>query len=901
MIGQVIGPYKVVASIGRGGMGEVFKGHDQKLNRDVALKILPPELAKDPERLARFQREARVLASLQHQNIAAIYGLEEAEGQPVLAMELAGGEDLSVRLERGPLPENEIDKITCQLARGLEYAHEQGIVHRDLKPANVKVSGEGAVKILDFGLARAFTADSVAEGEAESHSYQPTITQALTGSGTVLGTAAYMSPEQARGYEVDRRGDIWAFGVILYEMLTGERLFEGETATDTLAAVLHKEPAWDELEGKHPALLLQICRRCLEKDAKQRLRDIGEVRVALEGTGATVIGLSPSGLGIAPAGVAPARSNRLPWLAAGVLALVALGAVVAGVTGKLGPQLDPWPMVQSAVNLPEGMSLDLLPTEPGSVQVSPDGQYLCFAGVDSTGRSHIVIRHLAEGWYRVLNGTQSAAYLFWSADSREIGYYAGGSLWRAPINGGPALAVVPASNAKGGSWNQFDEILYAPTHTSSIFMVPATGGDPVEMTDLKQDEDFRSHRLPQWLPDGRHFQYVAVSRNPQSNLDCVVRIVEAATGQSTDLTATQTNAMFAEGHLIYPHDGVLMARPLSADMRSFTASAFPVISGVAAVQAAHLAAFAVGESGVLAYSAVDGGMSRGRLVRYSATGELVKDMGPIGAPLGMYLSPDGRHLCLSLADDRTGTFDLWQLDMKSGLSTRLTFESESEWAGIYAPDGKSLIVLSDRPGHASIYRVSTTGGGALEPLVVNKEDNYPGAFTPDGQSHYFTAADSTATLYLSVLDLESGAASRVHPGVSYAEGFPAVSPDGKLLAYTSSQTGDQEIFIEMIDQPEAQWRVSASGGNHARWSPAGDVLYFFDGAQAIVSVPVEIVAGGLNFGAAEPILTGLESSFTSPYDVDQSTGDLVTIRPLQDGKITSLQLVTGWQQLLQTD
>ena len=295
MIGRVIGPYEVSELIGRGGMGEVYRGRDTKLGREVALKVLPVELSKDADRLARFEREARVLASLQHQNIASIYGLEEVDGQPVLAMELALGEDLSTRLEAGPLPLNEVEKISRQLAKGMEFAHENGIVHRDLKPANVKVAGDGQVKILDFGLARAFAAETSSESGSGS-AFNATITQALTGAGTVLGTAAYMSPEQARGYEVDRRSDIWAFGVILYEMLTGTRLFEGVTATDTLASILNKEPDWDSLPEETPALLVQICQRCLVKDHQHRLRDIGEARVALEGSSTSVLGLSVESL-----------------------------------------------------------------------------------------------------------------------------------------------------------------------------------------------------------------------------------------------------------------------------------------------------------------------------------------------------------------------------------------------------------------------------------------------------------------------------------------------------------------------------------------------------------------------------------------------------------------------------
>ncbi len=903
MIGRVIGPYEVVASIGRGGMGEVFKARDQKLGRDVALKVLPPELAKDTERLARFQREARVLASLQHQNIAAIFGLEESDGQPVLAMELAAGEDLSTRLLKGPLPENEIEKISRQLAKGLEYAHEQGIVHRDLKPANVKVSGDGSVKILDFGLARAFTADSVAEGESESHSYQPTITQALTGSGTVLGTAAYMSPEQARGYEVDRRGDIWAFGVILYEMLTGDRLFEGETATDTLAAVLHKEPDWDALEGEHPALLLQICRRCLEKDAKQRLRDIGEVRVALEGTGSSVIGLSTASLN--PALVAPVTPVKalVPWIVAAALAIFAVGGVLAGYLGLIGPAPKPWPLVQSAVMLPPGLTLNLVPVTPGLAQVSPDGRYLAFAAIDSTGTSRVMVQNLAEGSVRGLNGTESASYIFWSPDSREVAFVTGGDhLLRTPINGGPTVQIALATNGKGGSWNQFDQVVYAPTHMSSIMMVPATGGEPVDVTRIDQDEGFRSHRLPQWLPDGKHFQYIAVSRgSADTDLDCTVRVVEAATGKSTDLLQTQSNALFADGHLLYPHDGILMARPLDLETIAFTGPAFPLLAGVLTMRPAHLSAFSANASGVLVYSESDSRLGESQLMRYTASGE---EIGPLGEPvmsIGFNFSPDGRFICLGIPDDRAGTLDLWQYDVQRELKTRITFAPESEWFAVYAPDGKWLAVLSDALGHAGLYRISAAAGGNLEPLLVNDEDNYPGSFTPDGTGLYFSSADSTGMMRLNLLDLESGDAIRVHPGAQVSESAPAVSPDGNWLAYLSRETGSGEIFVESVDVGGGRWRVSASGGTHPRWSPGSDVIYYYDGSHSVQATSVKAVDGGLQFGQTRRVVSGVESSFVPTYAIDPVSGDIVTNRASRSRASSAIKLVTGWQNLLNRD
>jgi len=899
MIGRTIGPYEVVATIGRGGMGEVFKGRDLKLEREVALKVLPPELVMDTERLARFQREARVLAALQHQNIAAIYGLEETDGQPVLAMELAAGEDLSVRLLKGPLPDNEIEKITKQLARGLEYAHDQGIVHRDLKPANVKVSGEGTVKILDFGLARAFTADSVAEGEADSHSYQPTITQALTGSGTVLGTAAYMSPEQARGYEVDRRSDIWAFGVILHEMMTGQRLFEGETATDTLAAVLHKEPDWEALEAERPALLVQLCRRCLEKDQRQRLLDIGEARVALEGAGSTIIGMSAavgSDVVAAPSSI----RSRAPWLVAGILGVALIGALVAGMMGWLGPQAEPLPLVQVSVAVPEGMAAYLAPVGPGVVQVSPNGRYLCYTATDSTGIPRVVVRDLADGWSRTLKGTDGAVYPFWSYDSREVGFFDGSTqLMRVPINGGPAVRVTAATNVKGGSWNQFDEIVYAPTHTSSIVMVSATGGEPVDMTHLDQDENIRSHRLPFWLPDGKSFLYIAISKSDDNpDLDSTVRVVDAATGQSSDLMPVQSSVQFAAGHVLYPHDGLLMARPFDTGNFTFTGPATPVLDNVMVIRAAHLSGFSVSPAGVLAYVRSDAKQGLTQINRYLPDGTLVGPIGPPVLTVGFDYSPDGKTICLSLPDERTGTVDLWQFDIEREMRTRLTFETESEWGSAFAPDGTWLATLHDGRGHGGIYRIETRGGAALQPLLVNDQDNFPNSISPDGRWLYYSASDSLAVMRLGVLDLTTGEAGRLHPHAISRETQAYVSPDGKWLAYTSRETGSDEIFVEGVGTNASRWRVSAAGGMHPRWSPGADIIYYVGANQALTAVPIAHEGGGLRFGSPQQIMTGLEPSFNAPYTVDPVSGELAVSRAGSVNTSESMALVTGWTRLL---
>lgn len=899
MIGRTVGPYEITATLGRGGMGEVFKARDTKLDREVALKVLPADMAGDAERLARFQREAKVLASLQHQNIAAIYGFETVDGRPVLAMELAQGLDLSERLVKGPLPSDEVARIARQLARGLEYAHEQGIVHRDLKPANVKLAGDGTVKILDFGLARAFNADSVAEGDAVSDHFEATITQALTRSGSVLGTAAYMSPEQARGYEVDRRSDIWSFGVILLEMMTGERLFEGETATDTLAAVLHKEPDWAQLEAGQPPLLVQICRRCLEKEPRQRLRDIGEARVALEGASSSIMTLSASAA-VAALPQPRKRGAGLPWAVAAAATVACVAALLAGWSGVLGPKPPPPPVVQASVAVPAGMTPILSASAPGPLQVSPDGRSLCYSVLDSTGQARVVVRNLAEGWTRALSGDGGATYPFWSPDSREVGFMDGnGRLVRAHVNGGPAVQIVDASNVKGGSWNRDDRILYAPTHNSSILMVPATGGEPVDVTHLGRDENVRSHRFPYWLPGGRHFLYIAVMQSDvDPDLDSWLRVGDVETGESRDLMLVQSSVQYAAGHLLYVLDGLLMARPFDPEALAPTGPAVPVLDNVLAIRAAHAAVFSASSTGVLAYLRADTGQDLVDILRISSEGERLGRYVESLLTVGFDFSPDGGTICLAIPDSRTGTMDLWLHEVERGLRTRLTFGTESEWAGRFAPDGTWLAAVNDQLGHSGIYRFSSRGGEAPVPIVVDDNDNTPGGFTADGRLFY-QAVDSTATSWVCVVDPATGDMERLHPNAAASEREPRPSPNARWLAYSSDETGSSEIYIEGLGDAQGRWRVSTEGGTMPSWSPDGEQIYYVSGNQSLVAVSVTERGTGIALGTPRVITRAMDGGGWYTYAVDPGSGHLAVIRPSNANAKRSLELVTGWPRLLE--
>jgi len=899
MIGRVIGPYEVSALIGRGGMGEVFRGRDTKLGREVALKILPVELSKDPDRLARFEREARVLASLQHQNIAAIYGLEEVDGQPVLAMELALGEDLSTRLEAGPLPLNEVEKITRQLAKGMEYAHENGIVHRDLKPANVKVAGDGQVKILDFGLARAFAPETSRES-GHGSAFNPTITQALTGAGTVLGTAAYMSPEQARGYEVDRRSDIWAFGVILYEMLTGDRLFEGETATDTLAAILHKEPDWDVLPDEVPALLVQICQRCLVKDPQHRLRDIGEARVALEGSTTSVLGLSVDSLAAIEMPEYAASRRRLPWLLTAGLAVLLVAVGYLGVTGILGPKNADTPVVRSTIHLPESLSLDLNPASPGPVKVSPDGRYLAFTATDSGGQNMLYVRALDDMKPRVIAGTTTAAYHFWSPNSRSLAFFTdSGNLERVDINGGPVVTICKADNGKGGSWNQNGTILFAPNHIASIQMVSADGGVPEPVTDLRGDTEVRSHRFPQWLPDGQHFLYIAVDRSGGSGrVDSSLRLASVDGTMSKVLMPCQSSAVYAGGHILTVHDNILMARSFSLETLDFTGPARPVCDEVLAIPAAHLSVMSAVDADVMAFASGGGGFGNSRMFTVDRDGNNSEPLGDPLMTIGMEYSPSGDHVALAFPDRQRGTFDIWILETARNLQTRFTFATETELGPIWSPDGKWLAYSSDGSGRNNIYRKPVSGTGSPERVFESGNDCYVNDWSRDGTMICYTEIDSSGTMKLGLFDFGADGGPRIYRETTFNQMRGSFSPDGRWLAYMSNETGSLEVFVESITPGEGRWRVSSAGGLHPRWASAGDRLFFLTPSGDLLAADFTQEGGGLRFGQTRTITQGVGVGNVTTYSEKRSDGSLLVLKMAQNRENSMLSMITGWRGLL---
>jgi len=814
--GSSLGPYNIGASLGEGGMGQVYRARDTKLNRDVALKVVLPAVANDPERLARFKREAHVLASLNHPNIAAIYGFEDGSGVHALVMELVDGPTLADRLDAGPMPLAEALPIAKQIAEALEAAHDQGIVHRDLKPANIKIRGDGTVKVLDFGLAKAV---DPASSSMMNASLSPTLSLQATQAGIILGTAAYMSPEQAKGRTVDKRADIWAFGVVLYEMITGRRGYLAEDVSETLAAVLTRDVDWNALPPDTPPRLQQLLRDCLVRDPKQRLRDIGEARRVLE----RLISGAPdptSTITIAAAPATPAWKRVLPWAIAAVAGALAIGAALMQRTA---------PPPAAAVTRSRASFKDLA----GFVALTRDGTRLVYTVGDQNGFS-LSMRRLDEFEPRTLAGSASALFPIISPDGEWIAFMTNTDpaiLKKIPIEGGTPTTLCNGSFSFGAAWGPDDTIVFVDPN--GLMQVSANGGTPKPLTKVDQAKGERSHTRPQFLPGGRQLLFtVTTSDGPQ------FAVLDLEKGGYRTVAKGGDNGHYARsGHLLYVRDATLFAQPFDLQRLAATGSESPVVERISTQGPIGTGDYAFSDTGVLVYS--ERGTAAGTTLAFVDRKGNIQPL-PGQAPRSWgtgRLSPDGRRVANAIEDAKKDR-DIWVVDLDRGAPTRLTFGGYNDFP-IWTPDGRH-VVFGQRAPKPGVYAVAADGGGKPELIVATETQPSPASIAPDGRTLLYSVGSRTQVLALDGVR----ASGEPHPlrESTAGERLAQISPDGKWVAFLSSESGSFEIYLMPFPGPGAKVRVSTGTGNIPRWNRNGRELLYWTanaGTASLMSASIQ--------------------------------------------------------------
>ena len=869
---ETIAHYRISSKLGEGAMGQVYRATDSKLGREVAIKLIPEDFAKDTQRMARFMREAQVLASLNHANIAAIYGVEDR----ALIMELVEGETLAERIKRGAIPEQEALEFARQIADGLQAAHDKGIVHRDLKPANIKITPAGAIKLLDFGLAKADGPWTTTTPVDEA----PTLTVASTGTGMILGTAAYMAPEQARGRNVDRRADVWAFGVIVYEMLTGVRMFTGDTITDILAAVVRQEPDLSRV----PPRIRTMLERCLEKDPKRRIRDVGDAMLLLDVPPTTVV----------------STSRRALWALGLVAALLALGLGL--VSYSHFTETAPAPeVVRFQLGLPDDVNF----TQYGVSAISPDGRKVAFAAYSNDGTPRVWVRALDSPIATPLMEatiTQQSLGFFWSPDSRFIAYPGQKILHRINIGGGPPETLAEVAPVFGGSWSDDGTIITGTTN--GIMKLPASGGALSPVT--KPANAMEAHVYPRFLPDNRHFLYMKGAA-PGMRSVFVGDLEAAPDAQSnTPILSTDYGVAVAQASssappvVLFLRDSTLVAQEFDMRALALTGEPVTVADQVAGMRNTAIAHVSASRTGALVYRTVTG--NNRQLTWFNRQGDAVGRPGE-RAPYGtMKISPDGTKAVVVQNDPREpGNSDLWIVDLVSGTSTRFTFDPGRDEQPVWSPDGRSIAWQAIRGIKSDIYRKSADGSGVDEPLSAPTGANNLTDWTQSGHLIFTLNGD----IYAMPVNPDATGARTPVPVVQSPAGELGayVSPDGRWIAYISNETGRQEIFVQPFaaggNKMTGKWMVSRGTRGMARWRSDSKELMFVGLEGDVVTVDV---AQGVAFQASTP-----KKLFQMPLDLlsTQQVGTLADttrdlqrllfVMPVQESAQRELDFVLNWQ------
>jgi eukaryotic-like serine/threonine-protein kinase len=930
--GTKLGPYEITAPLGAGGMGEVYRARDPRLARDVAIKVLPEEFFEGEDRRARFEREARTLASLNHPGIAAIYSFEEipssssASTRHLLVMELVEGDGLDARISSRSLSIEESLSLARQIAEALEAAHEKGIVHRDLKPANVRVTADGRVKLLDFGLAKMFEGEGGPDSSA-GVTHSPTLTARATAAGVILGTAAYMSPEQARGKPVDKRTDVWAFGCVLFEMLSGRRAFEGETVTDVLAAVLMKEPDWAALPEQTPAKIRDLLRRCLRREAKQRLHDIADARLELEelstpgASGTFTFEENPPSpnptAGRSASAVSTRGSKKALHFSWAIAAAFAAAAGALALRARAPQATAASPGLTASLLPPEGWAFDPLSGPP---VLSPDGTRLAFVVTDGKLRSQLCVRSLATGESQVLSNTETARNPFWSPDSRVIAFFGQATgLVVVPASGGAVEFVAASGPGRGGTWGPDGTILYSPALLSSIFRISRTGKERVPVTTLDESRGESAHQWPQFLPDGKHFLYVVqrvdpVTRRNETEL-CVQALGEA---QRRVLLKAVTRAVYVPGYLLFVRSGDLMAQTFDATRMEAAGDPFVVAPRVQYLADGGTGIFAASAGGLLVYAS-GGTIGNSRLVVYDRSGNEIRALGDVGNYWTPRVSPDGRLVAAEVIDSVSSNRDVWTFDaVGPEPPVRRTFDPGEDYTPVFSPDGKHLAYASYRKGAWFIHERTLSGSDEEKLLAAAAPSAGPPAVAATGADRFITSGSKFLTSWspdgrfiafngstrdtaddMWLLSVADGKAEIILRTPT-SERDTAFSPDGRWIAYLSSESGSPEVYVRSYPGPGGKWQVSTGGGNQPRWSRDGRELFYLATGFRLTAVPVRTGAAFEKGTPHELFQVASRRTNIPQYDVFPDGQRFIVNTVVTEKASTPLTLVQNWSSLVKS-
>jgi serine/threonine protein kinase len=883
-LGTKLGPYEIVASLGAGGMGEVYRARDTRLERTVAIKILPAQFSADPVRKQRFEREAKAISGLNHPNICVLHDIGSQDCVDYLVMECIEGETLAKRLQKGPLPLDQVLIFGAQIADALDQAHRSGVVHRDLKPSNIMLTKSGT-KLLDFGLAKPIVPIEGLATMTATKQESP-----LSEQGTILGTFQYMSPEQIQGKELDGRSDIFSFGAVLYEMVTGRRAFEGQSSLSIASAILEKEPApISSVKPLMPPAIEHAVQRCLSKDREERWQNTHDLKAELEW------------IRSGQSAVARPKDKTNSWIAwVGALILAGTAMFAAGYFSRAVPEGQ---SIRASLPPPPESAFTISSSVAGSMALSPDGRLLALTAETKGNAPQLWVRSLDTLASRALAGTQGAFAPFWSPDSRWIAFFSGGKLRKVEISGGPVETLCDAPIGRGGTWNRDGVILFSPNISQPLYQISAMGGTARPLTQMDAARQEVTHRWPDFLPDGRHYLFFIRAATAAAT---GVYVGMLDSDQHRQILTSSTNAVYvAPGYLLFGRGDALVAQSFDARRLQVTGAPVQVAEDVSVMPATNYVNFSASQTGTLIYGS--GAVEIGRqFYWFDRNGKRVSKLGPPEYGSEPHLSPDGKRLALRLFTQPAGNFEVWVYDLARGVHARTSFSALTGFAPVWSPDGLRLAYSHSAPGISGdhMYLLNADGTGReqlLEKPILEAIANYPSSWSSDGASLLFDRQDKSGKMSVWVFPLIGDQKPYVFVETQFDSQMAMFSPDGHWVAYVSNDSGKAEVYVVPFPGPGPRVQISAGGGSEPRWRRDGRELFYLSLATEMMAADVSAVPGEFRVGTVRTLfgLSGLGGVPGNLYDVTADGQKFIAVQDLEHTSTVPLTIVTNWPAQIQ--